>query len=330
MQKELYKLEDIIDVNQFQQVQNDISRATDMAVVTVDYKGVPFTAHSYSSAHCQAVRSDDKYRDLCQKCDSRGGLEAARIQKPYIYICHRGLVDLAVPIIANGQYIGAIMAGQVRLSDESNAGSLERIVSGKTSVAEVALEERLSTLYEGLPVMTLEKVEAIAAMLSHIARYNVESAIMKSVDPGVVSKTQSGKQVVQSEHTPLSDELLQTHFNVDFLKPALVFLEQHTGDHVYAEEMATLCNVSLSYFSKSFNKVTGMSFSAYQNKLKIQRAEDLLKESQLGVSQIADSLAYDNSSYFIKLFKRQTGVTPTQYRKSYHLKKVLDHQNSMK
>jgi AraC-like DNA-binding protein len=233
-------------------------------------------------------------------------------------------VDLAVPIIARGQYIGAIMAGQVRLTDEKEVHLLERIVSSKDDKSDYVLNTTLLALYETLPAMSLEKVEAIAAMLSHISRYMVDSAINNQ------DHIKEGKKDHKEYHEPpLSNTLLYTPMNADFLKPALQFLEQHVNKHVYAQEMATLCNVSLSYFSKSFNKVTGKSFSAYQNMLKIQAAELLLMDTNQSVNQIADELAYENASYFIKLFKRQTGVTPSQFRHNYHLKQVVDHHNSM-
>lgn len=324
MNKELFKLEDIIEPKDFQNIQNDISKATEMAIVTVDFKGVPFTGHSESSQHCQMVRKNPTYRDLCQKCDSRGGLEAARKQKPYIYICHRGLVDLAVPIIVKGQYVGAMMAGQVRLSQPFEEDHLERMIHQKNTTPHPELDDELEPLFLVLPAMRLEKVEAIAAMLFHITKYMVDSALLR-----LDHMTQPNHQVATdhkevSKTLSKSETLLQAHMNFDFLKPALVFLDKNTHQHVTLEEMAALCNVSSSYFSKSFNKVTGMSFSGYQNTLKIQRAEKLLRETHLSINEIADQLAYEHVSYFIKLFKKQTRVTPGQYRKKYHEKHLVD------
>ena len=63
-----------------------------------------------------------------QKCDSLAGLEAVRLNQPFIYLCHCGIVDVAVPITVGDQYLGAVMFGQVRISNGSDAG-VERLVN---------------------------------------------------------------------------------------------------------------------------------------------------------------------------------------------------------
>ncbi len=174
--KELLKLEDIIDVEAFQGFQDDISKATDMALLTVDYKGVPITQHSLCKSYCKLMRRNPQHKALCQKCDSRGGLEAARMHQPYIYVCHRGLVDLAVPIVANGQYLGAMMAGQVRLSNPHDTEKLERICEGKDTKDE---QDMLDLYWKELPQMGYEKIEAIGNMLFHISQSIVEKSMLR-------------------------------------------------------------------------------------------------------------------------------------------------------
>jgi sensor histidine kinase YesM len=110
----LLKITDIIDVEVLQRIQDSFSDATGLAAVTVDYKGNPITEYSNFSEYCTCVRKDSNNRDCCFQSDAHGGIESARSGKPSIYICHGGLVDLAVPIMVKGNYLGAIMAGQVR------------------------------------------------------------------------------------------------------------------------------------------------------------------------------------------------------------------------
>ena len=55
------------------------------------------------------------------RSDADGGIESVRTGKPAIYVCHGGLVDMAVPIMAKGNYIGAILAGQVQIPKEEMA-----------------------------------------------------------------------------------------------------------------------------------------------------------------------------------------------------------------
>lgn len=329
----MFRLEDLIDADKFQKIQDDIAKAIDMALLTVDYKGVPFTGHSACQAYCTLVREVPQYRDLCQKCDSRGGLEAARLQRPYIYICHLGLVDLAVPIIINGQYLGAVMAGQVLLAEGENEDQLEQIVVKKVSTSDGEFERKIERLRANLPRMSLGKIEAIASMLFHINQYIVEEAILKASLTKWVEFDNHNDQGNAVPITSLNFEANTLPRPVptakeDLLKPAFQFMEQHVEERLYVEQMASLCNLSVSYFSKCFNKATGMSFSAYHNWLKIQKAEKLLQTSNRSVNQLSDDLGFDTPGYFIKLFKKQVGVTPAVYRQEYQLKTQVEYKNN--
>ncbi len=344
MSKDFYKLEDIIDVAKFQKIQDDIAKATDMAILTVDYKGVPFTGHSQCQLHCSRIREISYYRDLCQKCDSRGGLEAARGHKPYIYICHRGLVDLAVPIVVNGQYVGAMMAGQVQLleSDDSTIGDgasdeepLEAIVAsshrfngmGKASVEEVGRDAELRAMADLLPKMSLSKIQAIASMLSHIGRYIVEEAILKAR----LSEAISGHdfEVAPTLEKPKFQEFSEPlTAKADLIQPALDYMSKHLNEKIYIDHMASLCNLSVSYFSKCFNQSTNMNFATYHNHMRLEKAITMLKTTNESVNGISETLGFDNSGYFIKKFKESQGVTPSVFRQQYQAKRSLEHKQT--
>ena len=176
LQNSILQLDYLINVNNFQKIQDAMAEATEMAMLTVDYKGNPVTSHSRCSDFCSAIRANPEYSKLCNKCDSRGGLEATRLQQPYIYICHMGVIDLAVPIIVEGHYIGAVMAGQVLIEDDEME-TLETIVSDKhtNEKAEHEFEEQ----YKGLAKMSLDRVKGIANMVFQISNYIVEEALLK-------------------------------------------------------------------------------------------------------------------------------------------------------
>ena len=60
-------LVEILEMNQFQTLQDNLSVSTDLALLTVDYKGIPVTTHSSCRAFCEKVRKAPYYKDLCQK-----------------------------------------------------------------------------------------------------------------------------------------------------------------------------------------------------------------------------------------------------------------------
>lgn len=309
-------LDAILDIQSFQKMQDNIAKAIDMAIVTVDFKGVPVTQHSGCTSFCKKMRDLTQGKDLCQKCDSRGGLEAARIHRPYIYICHQGLIDLAVPILFEGQYLGAMMAGQVRLKKEAKPQKLEVIVHDDFSFENE--EEK-----QNLPEMSYEKIMAIGDMLYEICQLVVEKALIKKACQAPdeeIEKPKKTKANIRGTFTEISepvDPKLESFQPYPFLEPAFQLLAECVEEKFTVEYMAEKCNISEGYFSKCFQKATGMRFSAYQNQLKIQASEKLLKTTHQSISEISDNLNFESPSYFIRIFKKLLGVTPSHYRKSY-------------
>ena len=318
MINEHVSLSEILDMNQFQFIQDNLSVSLDLALLTVDYKGVPVTTHSACRAFCEKIRKIPYYQDLCQKCDSRGGLEAARVQKPYIYMCHMGIVDLAVPIIAENQYLGAMMAGQVRVTDKS---SLEPILNIKHDTEKCKQYEELVKDYYALPILTYEKIEAIGNTLFELSKVIVDRAILLMKSESMIGTyvKESVKKIMTRTEMPIQ---------YIFLKPAVEHIHQHCEQKIYLKEMASLCNISESYFSKSFHKAFGMSFTMYQNKLRIEKSEELLKNTSKNVNQISDELGFDHASYFIRLFKKIVGLTPFMYKRLYLGKTEIEYENA--
>lgn len=335
MNSKLLELEDIINVAKFQKIQDDIAKATDLSLVTVDYRGNPITKHSNCSEFCMAVRKEPRYNKLCQKCDSRGGLEAARLQEPYIYTCHFGLVDFAIPIILNDRYLGAVMAGQVFMKHKSEEAELERIVNDRHG--ELDDEEALhyKNLLKKIPSMSLTKVKAVANMLFHINNYIVEEAILKAslnLQNQQILEASMSDLAVNSKKKFISNLVLvdQVIEGLEFsenseskrhlLEPALEYIQKHYYQNIKLDKMAELCNISSSYFSKLFNHEMADNFSNYVNRVKVEHAKELLKITSIPIVNIALNLGYDNCGYFIKVFKKIEGVTPANYRKAWNEK----------
>lgn len=329
----MLNLDYIINANNYRNIQDSIAEATDMAIITVDYKGKPITHHSKCTELCKVIRSHPDYSQICEKCDSRGGLEATRLNQPYIYLCHMGIVDFAIPIAVDGQYLGAVMGGQVLVENDIEKESLEKITSIKTNVSDIIDKYELDEMYSKLHVMKLEKIKAIATMIYNICNYIVGEALLKinlsdeniSSENGMLTKSNNTDFTLKDTAIDKSDScddlksvntITQNTINHDniILRPALEYIEKNYSRNISLDSMASICNISSSYFSKLFNKVVEDNFANYINKIRIKHAKQKLKTTDIPITNIALDLGFEDSGYFLKVFKKLEGVTPSAYR----------------
>ena len=157
----------------FQKLQDEMAKATKLACITVDYTGAPVTAHSCCTDFCALVRNHPEYKHLCEKCDSRGGLEAARNKKPYTYVCHMGVVDVAIPIIYQNLYVGAVMCGQILLP-EADKAHIEKIFSEKSAVD---FAENAKAYYDKLTLMTKADLDANISLINYLCNYRLSNVL---------------------------------------------------------------------------------------------------------------------------------------------------------
>lgn len=94
----------------------------------------------------------------------------------------------------------------------------------------------------------------------------------------------------------------------------LRLLERNVDRDVTLEDASRIAALSPKYLSRVFKKETGKNFLEYKLDLKLREAERLLTKSRLDVNNIAYRLGYENSESFMKIFKKSTGLTPTQFR----------------
>ena len=149
-------LRNLIDVEELQRIQDDFATSTGLAMITVDSMGRPVTEASRFSTLCQYLRRDPAIRAKCYSCDAHGGLQSAIEGRPVVYRCHAGLVDFSVSIMWGAQYLGAVMAGQVLLTEGQQ--QLQQIVGA----SEVLEHAETAKLLDQVAVVDLGKLQAAA------------------------------------------------------------------------------------------------------------------------------------------------------------------------
>lgn len=149
------RLTELLNMERLQAFQDNLSKALGLAFVTVDYRGRPVTENSGFTAFCSCMQKHGKYGHLCSQCYAHGGLQATMAGKPHIYRCHCGLVEFAVPVTADGKYIGAVMGGQCEI--EGYTPALEPVLAQRSHWVE---DPELARTRGGVHKTTYEKLEA--------------------------------------------------------------------------------------------------------------------------------------------------------------------------
>lgn len=321
-------LKSILDIPLWEEIQDELAKLTGTAIITIDYKGNPITKHSCRTDFCSVIREDPVLRKRCCRCDALAGLEAVRMGKPYIYLCHCGVVDAAVPVTVGNRYLGAVMFGQVRIPDGDTDAKVERLVSEVSSFQTGSESDRqdLIEMYDRLPEMEYKRIVAIADTLNAIVNYIVDRAV-NSENEAMTYKFLLQNSNIQNAATfseiqgLKAPELEWGDFPVERelpksspIYPAVAYVHNHRQEMVTMNDMARLCHLSPSYFSRLFRREMGENFINYVNRIKVQWAKERLRSSNDSVVQIAQELGYMDSSYFISVFKKFEGTTPLAYR----------------
>lgn len=97
-------------------------------------------------------------------------------------------------------------------------------------------------------------------------------------------------------------------------KNAVDALENRIYSNITVDELARVCNVSTAYLKKIFSKYTGFGIHEYFIKTKITMAKKLLSEG-MSVTDVADTLSFSSQNYFSIVFKREEGISPSQFKK---------------
>lgn len=95
------------------------------------------------------------------------------------------------------------------------------------------------------------------------------------------------------------------------------YVSENYGTEITAQDMAKLCNMSYSYFSRMFKKIMKKSFSEYLTYVRISEAEKLLITTDMNITEIAMQVGFSTTSYFIQQFKNIKSVSPKQFKKSF-------------
>ena len=107
----------------------------------------------------------------------------------------------------------------------------------------------------------------------------------------------------------------QKEEKVPVIEQIITEIQEHYTENITLTELAKKYGISVGYLSSLIKENVGLSYSDYVTARRIQKAKELLEDERLSMEQIAEQTGFRDHFYFIKVFKKHTGITPGQYRK---------------
>lgn len=92
------------------------------------------------------------------------------------------------------------------------------------------------------------------------------------------------------------------------------YIDAHSSEKINIADLSSMCNMSYSYFAKSFHQMYGRSCKDYLEFVRITKAENLLLYTNLDLTYISLETGFSDCSHLIKIFKKWKGITPKQFR----------------
>lgn len=165
--------------------------------------------------------------------------------------------------------------------------------------------------YELCAVITRSGIEAgLESSVMFVTSERYTAKIAQAVGNARISKLLLD---LLSEVVSMTSELGSDSYD-DASFRAIEYIRTHYASKITLEEVARVVGFSPSYFSKNFKRRFGCTFSTYLNQVRVRAGKSLLLTTTSSIAAIAEAVGFDDASYFTRVFKKMTGVTPGYYR----------------
>ena len=202
----------------------------------------------------------------------------------------------------------------VQMGDKNQAKSIiNRFLNEIFSYASGDLEIVKAKLYEFTAFLSRSAVEAGAPLssLTGVIKKN-SRLLLENVDYAEICR----------ETVEILDGFLDAVYESrgkkntsEHLYKAIQYINAHYFEDINLDILAQNVFVSTYYLSHLFRREMGVTFSDYLTKVRVSRAKELLMEGR-SVEDVSECVGYSDGNYFIKIFKKYVGITPSKYRKS--------------
>lgn len=226
--------------------------------------------------------------ETCAAClrARRAGLQP-NARGPADTTCFAGLCETSVPIRVGERVIGFLQTGRVALSPPSTK-KFKSLTSLLMSWGYQVDLKRLEDAYYHSRVLTKKKYRAMVRLLEIFATHLSLVANQLMIQEG------------ESE--------------LPMVRRARSFIAEHQQEPIDLAKVAGAVHVSTFYFCKMFKRATGLTFTDYLNRVRVERAREHLLKPHVRVSEVAYEVGFASLTHFNRSFRRVVGQSPTQWR----------------
>ncbi len=182
------------------------------------------------------------------------------------------------------------VAGQVLTADEEERKCIGNVVKEASS----AFSTRLSDPY----ISVMEKAEDSDFCCEQLIRLNIEMLLIS-----LIRSNKNKKPLAIKKNSTILAEITD-------------YLFENVEKKVVFYDVVKKFNLSPSVLKKIFREQVGCGVMDYFTRLKIDRAKEMIREEKYNFTEISERLEFNNSQYFTTVFKRVSGMTPSEYAKS--------------
>jgi AraC-like DNA-binding protein len=201
--------------------------------------------------------------------------------------CFAGLCETAVPVRVGEHTIAYLQTGQVLLQQPQAVDFSRAAESLLRWGAQVDLR-RLEDAYFQTRVLSRRQYESIVRLLEIFAHH------LATLSNQLIVKEQVGE-------SPM-------------IQRAKSFIEEHQGEDLRLSQVAKSVNTSAYYFCKMFKHATGLTFTDYLARVRVENVKNLLLNPHVRVSEAAFQVGFQSLSQFNRVFRKITGESPSSYR----------------
>ena len=172
----------------------------------------------------------------------------------------------------------------------------------RPSQAAFALSALQSALYSGLDAIGVLDASLLDDDFARAAYISSRAQVVQLLDDVEDEAAGLLQNILGNRTSPIVDK-------------AREYVMEHVCERISLADVASWAGVSIGYMSKVFKRVMGMSLVDYVNKMKVERAKEMMTRGHVRVNEVALALGFENIYYFSKVFKRVCGLSPSEWQK---------------